>query len=141
MEAEGRLIGGCLDTLMHLAGTPYGDVAALHAMSGESSIVFLENCDLRPAVVSRALPQLQYAGWFRGIGALMLGRSSGPDAESESALSYIEAVRHAIGHLNCPVLMDVDVGHHAPQMTLIQGAVAELTWSKTNSGSVTQRLV
>ena len=141
MEAEGRLIGGCLDTLMHLAGTPYGDVAALHASSGDGHIVFLENCGLRPAVVSRALHQLHYAGWFRGIDALLLGRSSAPDAKSESALSYIEAVRQAIGHLDFPVLMDVDVWHRAPQMTLVQGAVAKLTWSETDGGSVTQRLV
>ena len=30
VDVRGRLIGGCLDTLMHLAGTPYGDVPALH---------------------------------------------------------------------------------------------------------------
>ena len=141
VEAEGRLIGGCLDTLMHLAGTPYGDVPGLHASLDDGCIVFLENCGLRPVAVSRALHQLQYAGWFHGIDALLLGRSSAPDPTSESALSYIEAVRQAIGHLDCPVLMDVDVGHRAPQMTLVQGAVASLTWSETDGGSVTQRLV
>ena len=141
IEAEGRLIGGCLDTLVHLAGTPYGDVPGLHARSSDGCIVFLENCGLRPAVVSRALHQLEYAGWFRDIDALLLGRSSGPDATSESALSYIEAVRQAIGHLDCPVLMDVDVGHRPPQMTLVQGAVAKVTWSEKDGGAVTQRLV
>jgi muramoyltetrapeptide carboxypeptidase LdcA involved in peptidoglycan recycling len=140
VEAEGRLIGGCLDTLMHLAGTPYGDVAALHASSRGGCIVFLENCWLRPVVVSRALHQLEYAGWFRRIDALLLGRSSAPQVSSESALTYVDAVRQSIGHLDCPVLMDVDVGHRAPQMTLVQGAVATVTWSEADGGSVTQRL-
>jgi muramoyltetrapeptide carboxypeptidase LdcA involved in peptidoglycan recycling len=140
VEAEGRLIGGCLDTLMHLVGTPYGDVPALHSSSA-GSIVFLENCCLHPVAVSRALHQLEYAGWFRGASALLLGRSSAPDTSSDSGLTYMEAVRQAVGHLDCPVLMDVDVGHRAPQMTLVQGAVASLTWSETDGGSVTQRLV
>lgn len=141
VEAEGRLIGGCLDTLVHLAGTPYGNVPALHASSSAGCIVFLENCGLRPVAVSVALHQLEYAGWFRRIDALLLGRSSAPDASSESALTYTEAVRQAIGHLDCPVLMDVDVGHRAPQMTLVQGAVASVTWSETEKGVVTQQLV
>jgi muramoyltetrapeptide carboxypeptidase LdcA involved in peptidoglycan recycling len=141
VEAQGRLIGGCLDTLMHLAGTPYGDVPRLHASTDDGCIVFLENCGLGPVAVSRALHQLQYAGWFQGINALVLGRSGAPDPTSDSALTYNDAVRQAIGHLDCPVLMDVDVGHRAPQMTLVQGAVASLTWSETDGGSVTQRLV
>jgi len=141
VEVEGRLIGGCLDTVVHLAGTPYGDVAALNASSRDGCIVFLENCDLPPVVVSRALHQLQYAGWFRGLDALLLGRSNGPEAKSDDDLSYVEAVRQAIGHLECPVLMDVDIGHRAPQMTLVQGAVARVKWSATDGGAVTQWLI
>jgi muramoyltetrapeptide carboxypeptidase LdcA involved in peptidoglycan recycling len=140
VEAEGRLIGGCLDTLVHLAGTPYGDVPALHASSSAGSIVFLENCGLRPVAVSRALHQLEYGGWFRRIDALLLGRSAAPDPTSESSLTYAEAVRQAVGHLDCPVLMDVDVGHRAPQMTLVQGAVAAVTWSEGEKGVVRQQL-
>jgi muramoyltetrapeptide carboxypeptidase len=141
VEAEGRLIGGCLDTLMHLAGTPYGDVPALHAASSDGCIVFLENSGLSPEVVSRALHQLRYAGWFRGIDALLLGRSCAPDPEAECDLNFVEAVRQAVGSLECPVLMDVDVGHRAPQMTLVQGAVARLAWSDKEGGSLMQRLV
>jgi muramoyltetrapeptide carboxypeptidase len=140
VEAEGRLIGGCLDTLLHLAGTPYGDIPTLYGAS-DGCIMFLENSGLSPDIVSRALHQLRYAGWFRGIDALLLGRSSGPGPETESDLNFVEAVRQAVGSLECPVLMDVDVGHRAPQMTLVQGAVARLRWSETDGASVTQCLV
>ena len=50
MKAEGRLIGGYLDTLRQLAGTPYGDVPGLHASSDDGCIVFLGTfvCGLSP---------------------------------------------------------------------------------------------
>jgi muramoyltetrapeptide carboxypeptidase LdcA involved in peptidoglycan recycling len=67
-------------------------------------------------------------------------RRSAADADSESSLTYTEAVRQAVGHLECPVLMDVDVGHRAPQMTLVQGAIARVTWSTTEKGVVRQQL-
>lgn len=141
VQAEGRLIGGCLDTLMHLVGTPYGDVPALRASCEDGMVVFLENSGLRPVVVARALHQLRHAGWFSNIDALLLGRSSGPDATEESALGYLDAVRSAVGDLGCPVLMDVDIGHRAPQMTLVQGALATVAWSVHDGGVVTQRLL
>ena len=44
--ATGRLIGGCIETLCNLAGTPYGDVAAFGRQHAEDGlIVYLEAAD------------------------------------------------------------------------------------------------
>lgn len=138
---SGRLIGGCLDTVVHLVGTPYGNLPAFiqgHAMDGV--ILFLENCELTPCQVARSLWQMRLAGWFEGLSGLMFGRSAAKDTSDPEALSYIEAVASVVGDLSIPVLYDADFGHQPPQMILVNGALAAVEW-RDGKASVTQRFV
>jgi muramoyltetrapeptide carboxypeptidase LdcA involved in peptidoglycan recycling len=121
----GRVIGGCLDTLVHLAGTPYGKLPEWIARHRDPGVVlFLENCELTPVAVARSLWQMRYADWFRDLGGLVFGRSSGPEASEERALSQREAIESVVGDLDIPVLLCADIGHVPPQMLLINGARA-----------------
>lgn len=120
----GRLVGGCLDVVPRLAGTPYGDVpgfAATHAPEG--LVVYLEAVHLEPAEVARALWGLRHAGWFDAASAVLIGRTRSPDP---AGFSQRDAVRHALGDLGVPVVLDVDCGHVPPQLVLVNGALAEL---------------
>lgn len=140
VEFGGRLIGGCLDTLMHLAGRPHGDVAGFIARSGaDGTLLYLENAELSPSAVVRALAGLRWAGWLQGLSGLLIGRSAAPDTEAAHDLRYARALRNALGDLRCPVLVDVDIGHRPPQFTLVNGALATLRWSAATGGSITQR--
>lgn len=124
---------------MHLVGTPYGEVPRfISEHSSEGCLLWLENCELHPATVVRALRQLRYAGWFDGLSALLLGRSSA-DTTATHGLSYELALRQSLQAVTCPVLVDVDFGHKPPQMSLVQGALAELEWSSSGARLV-QRL-
>jgi muramoyltetrapeptide carboxypeptidase len=137
---EGRLIGGCLDTLKHLVGTPYGDVPGFirdHAADGV--ILFLENAGLTPTGVLRALMQLKMAGWLDGLAGVMLGRSAYKGKVPMRHLSYREAVAETLGELRCPVVLDVDLGHVPPQLTLVQGALATVTFDPDQGWRVVQR--
>lgn len=140
---EGRLIGGCLDTVRHLAGTDYGDVPAYIARNrarSEGTILYLENCELAPFDVARTLAGLRLAGWLDGINGLLLGRSSGPEhADGSDVYAYHDALRQSLGELACPVIYDVDIGHRQPQLCLINGARAKVTWTP-GRGSVSQEL-
>lgn len=49
---EGRLVGGCLDVLSRLVGTRYFD---LRAFKRQPAILYLENCELAPCELARAL--------------------------------------------------------------------------------------
>jgi muramoyltetrapeptide carboxypeptidase len=139
---QGRLVGGCLDTLLHLQGTPYADVPAFIRRSGnEGTIVYLENAEQTPTGVLRALLSLRNAGWFDGIAGLLLGRSAGPDATAPDRLSYEQALQQSVGGLPCPVLYGMDIGHVPPQLLLINGALAQVTWRGDHGGSVVQTLV
>jgi len=144
---QGRLLGGCLDTLMHLAGTPFGDVpravaadAADAAGPRDGVLLYLENSDQDPVGLLRALMGLRMAGWFDGIRGLLLGRSAGPEATSPDALQAAMAVHQAVGDLPCPVIADADIGHLPPQMLLINGALAALQRGADGSVRLTQTL-
>lgn len=139
---DGRLIGGCLDTLMHVAGTLHGDVREFIERCGsEGTILYLENAELSPTELVRALHRLRWSGWLDGLAGVLIGRSAAPDTQGAHELRYADALRRALGTLRCPVLVDVDIGHRPPQFTLLNGALARVEYSSTGSGRVIQRLV
>lgn len=138
---SGRLIGGCIDTVMHLAGSAFGDVPAFMRRCGdEGAILYLENCEQPPLALLRGLWSLRLAGWFEGVRGVLIGRSSAPPGKADDALQPHEALQAVLGDLPCPVLVDVDIGHVPPQMTLVNGALAEVGWSAAGGGAMRQTL-
>lgn len=124
VHASGRLIGGCIDTLMSLVGTRFGDVPRFQREhANEGVIVFLENCDLDPSRYARALHHLSLAGWFEGAQAILVGRTQ---AKETSAEDQEAVLRRVLGDRGIPVVYGADVGHQPPQWTLIEGALATL---------------
>jgi muramoyltetrapeptide carboxypeptidase LdcA involved in peptidoglycan recycling len=139
VECSGRLVGGCLDTVARLAGSRYGDVPGFvrrHAADGV--LLYLENCEMAPVELLRALWSLRLAGWFDGVSGVLLGRSAGPDVRDAQRLNYRAAVEAVLADLPCPVLLDLDIGHRQPQFTLVNGALATVRFEGDN-GSITQR--
>jgi muramoyltetrapeptide carboxypeptidase len=141
VEMRGRLIGGCLDTLMHLAGTPFGDVPGfVRAAGADGAILFLENAEQSPTDWVRALHRLRWAGWLEGLAGVLVGRSAAPDTTGADRLRCAEALDSTLAALPCPVLVDVDIGHRPPQMMLVTGALADVRWSAEAGGTLRQRL-
>lgn len=140
----GRLIGGCLDTLMHTAGTPYGDLRRFIADAGsDGAILYVENAKQSPVDVVRALHRLRWAGWLDGVAGLVVGRSAAPDSHDQlggTRLRYADALQRMLASLPCPVLADADIGHLPPQLLLINGARAQVSWSGSGGGRVVQTL-
>jgi muramoyltetrapeptide carboxypeptidase len=140
-QCRGRLIGGCVDTLVHIAATPFGDVRqfiATHAHEG--TLLYLENAEQSPTALVRALHQLRWAGWLDGLAGLLIGRSAAPDSTRATELRYADALQDTLADLACPVLLDVDIGHRPPQLLLINGARADVHWRATAGGHITQTL-
>lgn len=135
---SGRLIGGCLDTIALLAGTAYGDVPSFIRQSGDrGTILYLENVELAPVALVRTLLFLKRHHWFEGLSGLLIGRSAGPSPQDSKSLSYQEALQAGLGDVPYPVLIDVDIGHQPPQFTLINGALAEVTF-EDGTGKIAQ---
>jgi muramoyltetrapeptide carboxypeptidase LdcA involved in peptidoglycan recycling len=121
----GRLVGGCVECLAALVGTPYGDLPAFASEhTADGTVVCLEVCEWGPFDVARALHGMRLAGWFDGVAGVLLGRPAGPDTER---FGQVDAVRDALGDLTCPVVLDVDFGHSQPFMSLVNGALATVT--------------
>jgi muramoyltetrapeptide carboxypeptidase LdcA involved in peptidoglycan recycling len=136
VEVEGRLIGGCLDTLSNLVGTRFGDIPRfVRTHQEEGVILFLENCELQPGQAARAFMQLRMAGWFDGVRALVLGRSQARGARGEG---YVRGLERMLGDLGIPVIFDADIGHVPPQWTLLEGALATIT-VRDGAATITQQ--
>lgn len=138
---QGRLIGGCLDTLLHVAGSPHGDVSGfVSRAAGDGAILFLENSDLSPVGIVRALHALRWAGWLDGLAGLLIGRSNGRDGEGASQLRSADALSATLAGAPYPILVDTDIGHLPPQLVLVNGARAEVSWSSDGGGRIVQHL-
>lgn len=124
LDVTGRLVGGCVETVCNLAGTPYGDVAAFgrrHADDG--LVVYLEAAGDEAATICRNLHGLRLAGWFEHARAVLVGRTDAPD---HPKLSQREAVLDALGRVGVPIVFDVEIGHVPPHLPLVNGAVARV---------------
>jgi muramoyltetrapeptide carboxypeptidase LdcA involved in peptidoglycan recycling len=123
VDVTGRLVGGCIETVCNLTGTPYGDLPGWAARQPEGTIVYLEACGDDAYTICRNLHGLRLAGWFDHANAVVIGRTPAPDADT---LTQAEAVEDALGRLGIPVVLDVEIGHVAPRMPLVNGAPAHL---------------
>ncbi len=124
VDVSGRLIGGCLETVGPIAATPYGDVAAFgREHADEGLIVYLEACEDGAYTIARTLHSLRYAGWFEHANAILIGRTTAPDAPD---LTQEGAVVDALGGLGIPIVLDVECGHVAPYLPLVNGALAHV---------------
>lgn len=125
LHVTGRLIGGCVETVCNLAGTPYGDVAAFGRQHAEDGlVVYLEAAEDNAASICRNLHGLRLAGWFEHAKAVLIGRTSAPD---NPKMTQREAVLDALGRLGLPIVFDVEIGHVPPHLPLVNGALATVT--------------
>lgn len=125
VHVTGRLIGGCVETLCNLAGTPYGDIPAFgRQYAADGLIVYLEAAEDDAAAICRNLHGLRLAGWFDHARAILIGRTDAPD---NPKLSQRDAVIDALGRLGLPVVFDLEIGHVPPHLPLVNGALATLT--------------
>jgi muramoyltetrapeptide carboxypeptidase len=111
-ESEGILLGGNLETLAHLCGSPWLPKRG----SDENWILFLEDIDEPMYAIDRAIRSLINAGVLSGVGGVVLGpfmgRSPRPDDPRES---LEELVREAIPDV--PIITASLSGHGTPMAT------------------------
>lgn len=124
---HGRLVGGCLDCLSNLAGTKFDHVVSefIPRYKEDGFIWFLESCELNVMDIRRVLWNLKEAGWFQYAKGFLIGRPGVYD-QPIMGLDQYEAVCGILKEFEVPVLMDLDIGHVAPSMPLISGAMAEV---------------
>lgn len=138
---SGVLIGGCLDTLAWLAGTQYADLPQFYqAHKAQGVILYLENAEMAPCTLTRALLSLKMKGWFHNISGILFGRNAAEKVTDPAYLSYEEVLQNIFANLDIPVIYDVDIGHVPPQLSLVNGIFAEV-FLERGKGRVIQKLL
>lgn len=123
---EGRLLGGCLDSLITLCGTRFDKVAEFTERYKEDGILwFMESCDLNVMSIRRALWQLKNSGWFRYVKGFLIGRPL-CHGEEMMGLDQYSAVTEILKEYQAPVIMDVDLGHIPPMMPMVCGSIGKV---------------
>lgn len=118
-RAVGRLVGGCLESMQHLRGTPYWP-------DFDGAILFFETSEVVPTPewVDAVLQDYDNMGVFGQLSGLLVARPYGyTDAQKEQLRAVVleRTRRYAF-----PIVTDLDFGHTAPQFTLPIGCRAEL---------------
>ncbi|BBI31002.1 hypothetical protein KCTCHS21_04010 [Cohnella abietis] len=126
---SGRLIGGCLDTISILIGTKFAPVEQFTTTYCQSSglIWYLESCEMNAADIYRHLWQMKESGWFHHTNGVLIGRAAGYSHSKNFEL--IDALTSIFAPLHIPVIYNVDIGHVPPQITVINGCLAEVKCS------------
>ena len=124
LDVSGRLVGGCIETISSLAGTPYGDLPRFgRTYDQDGLVVYLEASEEPAFTIARQLYGMRLAGWFDRAQAVLIGRTDAPDEEH---LTQDEAVLQSLGDLGVPIVLDVECGHVQPRMPFVNGSVARV---------------
>ena len=137
LTVTGRLIGGCIDTVSMLTGTPYGDLPGFgRAHAEDGLLVYVEASDSDAFTIGRMLHSMRLAGWFEHARAVLVGRTHAPDGDG---FTQTDAVLDALGPLGVPLVLDVECGHVQPFLSLVNGALATVVVTD-GVGEITQTL-
>jgi muramoyltetrapeptide carboxypeptidase len=121
-RVDGRLWGGNLSLLAHLAGTPYFPAI-------DDGILYVEEVSEEPYAVERMFLQLYHCGALGRQAALLLGDFS--DCKPTNTARYPYAMEEVVDTLRrilpFPVLTGLPIGHVARKTTLPFGAPGALT--------------
>jgi muramoyltetrapeptide carboxypeptidase LdcA involved in peptidoglycan recycling len=132
-EFSGRIIGGCLDCLTNLVGTRFDKVVEFNTNYKNDGIIwFLEACELNPMSIRRALWNMENAGWFKYVKGFIIGRPDMAWKQELMGMDQYNAVTGILGKYNVPIIMDADVGHLAPSIPIISGAIASVSSESGN---------
>lgn len=134
---QGRLIGGCLDILCKLLGTPFSNMKSFMADNNEKGFVlYLESCEMGVTDIYRTLLQLKLNGWFEHCNGILYGRLEGYSEKDD--YKFIDIFNDLLEDI--PLIYGMDIGHVPPQITLINGAFCQVSY-KDNKGIIKQQLI
>lgn len=138
LTVSGRLVGGCIETLGPLSGSRYLDATAYAQQhAGDGLLMYVEAAQSEATDIARHLHGMRLAGFFDQAVAVMVGRSNAPDA---GGYTQREAVVDSLGPLGVPIVADVECGHVAPFLPIVNGALGTLEVSG-DVNRLTQSLV
>lgn len=123
----GHLIGGCLEVLEMLRGTPAWPTAE----QWQGAVLFIETSEEgpSPSVVQRALRSYAAEGVLSKLSGILIGRPGGdisPHTFADYDHAIIQVIRDELELTDLPIISGMDFGHTDPMMTLPIGVQVEI---------------
>ena len=134
-KTKGRIIGGCLDCLAKIIGTPYDHVNKFIEKYKDDGIIwYFDIFSMSAFDVYLTLLQFKLAGYFKYTKAILFGRVA---FESIAYNQYITSYKQAYSKVleNIPFISEMDIGHTHPHFTIINGAIVEVEYNN-HKGSI-----
>ena len=129
---KGRIIGGCMDVLGDIFGTKFDKTISFIEKYKEDGILwYFENFSYSLSDITRFLWKFKESGYFKYVKGFIFGRSLTTFEEKE----YISSIMSILKDLNVPIIIDADIGHIAPRITIINGSIASIS-CKNGKGSI-----
>ena len=130
---EGRLLGGCLESLYDiLTAARYGDEKAVCEKYGlfpdigewKEKILFIETCEEKPAPeqYEKEIAVLKEKGIFDVVRGVLVGKPQDEAYYEE----YKRILVRVVDRPDLPIVYNINFGHAAPRCVLQYGAVASV---------------
>lgn len=127
LDVTGRLIGGCVDVIDDVIGTPYEDLKGFaERYSGDGLIWFFDNFALDPLALMYVMLKMKLMGLFDDASAVIFGRTFLPGDTSD--MDYLELLERVFADTKVPLIWNADIGHTKPSFTIINGAMGHLSF-------------
>ena len=138
LEITGRIIGGCLDVLNDLFGTRFDKTKEfIERYQTDGIIWYFDVCEFTSEQLIRTLWKWKDNDYFKHTQGIIFGRI--PKEHSYYDITLEQAILHSLGDLNIPIIINTDIGHVSPRMTIINGSIATITL-KEGKGTITFEL-
>lgn len=129
LDVSGRLIGGCIDVLDWIIGTPYEDLEGFCERYADDGLIwYFDNFELSPLLLQYAIRKMQLKGLFDNAKAVIIGRTLIPRDASDG--DYISQLERVFVDMNVPLIWNADIGHTKPSLTIINGALGHLSYNR-----------
>lgn len=128
-KAEGQILGGCITSMMHLRGTTYWP-------NFSNSILFWETPESgddftrgeKVENIDSYLANLELSGVFEDIKGMIVGRFFGYFEHEQREV--VKIIKERTSDYKFPILLNVDIGHSDPMVTVPLGVKTKIDSSK-----------
>lgn len=131
LDISGRIIGGCLPCLLDIVGTKYDYTNQFLNKYKNDDIIWYFDIDyMTNEDVLRGLWHLKNSGWFKHTECIIFGRV---EEESFTGISLEDAIKRGISDENIDIIINADIGHTNPRITILNGAYVHIKYENGKS--------
>lgn len=118
--SSGVMLGGCLDVIRYLLGTPFdGTQKFINKYIDKKIIWHFDIYGMNSVDVYLVLLQMKNMGYFKYSDTFIFGSVKYPEIACE--LEYSEAYKKALDNKN--IIVDANIGHVEPRFTILNGSL------------------